>query len=145
MRSWHFTFSFLLSWAVLCLICGIALNIIDRKKVIISLLQIKDIIPHTIDRMKVAISLLQIKDIILNIIDRKKLTISWSLQRYYFKHHRQKEAYHFMITSLSQRHYSTHHRLNEGNHQNLESTKGYSKSEVRKNNDKFGKRIGLNK
>ena len=29
--------------------------------------------------------------------------------------------------------------------QNRESTEGYSKSIVRKNNDKFGKRIGLNK
>ena len=29
--------------------------------------------------------------------------------------------------------------------QNQESTEGYSKSIVRKNNDKFGKRIGLNK
>ena len=28
--------------------------------------------------------------------------------------------------------------------QNRESTEGYSKSIVRKNNDKFGKRIGLN-
>ena len=29
--------------------------------------------------------------------------------------------------------------------QNRESTEGYSKSIVQKNNDKFGKRIGLNK
>ena len=29
--------------------------------------------------------------------------------------------------------------------QNRESTEGYSKSIVRKKNDKFGKRIGLNK
>ena len=32
-----------------------------------------------------------------------------------------------------------------GKEQNRESTEGYSNSIVRKNNDKFGKKIGLNK
>ena len=51
----------------------------------------------------------------------------------------------FRVNSVRYKRYEKYGMFSAKKKQNRESTEGYSKSIVRKNNHKFGKRIGLNK